>query len=183
MTTSAPIRRAAPDDARALAALGAETFVATFGHLYTEADLRAFLAKSHSVTLYECLLADPAYAIWLAEEGGVAVGYAVAGPCTLPVPGLAEGAAPHAGELARLYLRSSHQGRGLGRELLAVALDWLEGRYGAIYLSVYAHNVGAQRLYARHGFTKLCEYEYMVGEHADPEWIMQRVSRGAAGGT
>ena len=29
-------------DAPALAALGAETFIAAFGHLYTEADLTAF---------------------------------------------------------------------------------------------------------------------------------------------
>ena len=79
---SATIRRAAPADAAALAELGAATFVETFGHLYTPEDLQAFLDESHGVEAYAKTLADPRYALWIAEDdAGRAIGYAQAGPC------------------------------------------------------------------------------------------------------
>ncbi|MEQ8751584.1 MAG: GNAT family N-acetyltransferase, partial [Amphiplicatus sp.] len=115
-------------------------------------------------------LNDAAWAIWIAEQDGVPFGYSVAGPCTLPVPDMPESA----GELSRLYLLKQSQGSGEGGRLLKVTLDWLEERFKHVYLSVYSENYGAQRLYARHGFEKICDYFYMVGEHADPEWIMER---------
>ena len=42
------LRPATLADAPALAALGAETFIAAFGHLYTPEDLAAFLAQVHA---------------------------------------------------------------------------------------------------------------------------------------
>lgn len=165
------IRRATPADAPALSAVGRETFADTFGHLYRAEDLAAFLDKSHSVAVYERLLADPSYGLWLAEGcEGLTPGYCVAGPCALPVPDMP----PGSGELARLYLRKSAQGSGLGSRLLEEALDWLDAHFEHVYLSVYSENFGAQRLYARYGFVKVWDYFYMVGDHADPEWIMHR---------
>lgn len=164
------IRRARAAEAKIVSALGTTTFVETFGHLYKEEDLSAFLEKSHSERAYEALLNDSACAVWIAEQDGAPAGYAVAGPCTLPVPDMPA----RAGELGRLYLLKDSQGSGLGGRMLAIALDWLEAHFEHVYLSVYAENYGAHRLYARHGFEKVCDYFYMVGEHADPEWIMER---------
>lgn len=164
------IRRARSDEAETLAALGAATFTATFGHLYSRQNLEKFLAKNHSPAAYRAALADPQSAVWLAEDGaGRALGYAVAGPCTLPVPEMPA----RSGELARLYLVKDAQGAGLGALMLAEALSFLRDRFDRIYLSVYRDNIPAQRLYARHGFVKIHDYFYMVGDHADPEWIME----------
>jgi ribosomal protein S18 acetylase RimI-like enzyme len=165
----AAIRSARDSDAETLSALGGGTFTQTFGHMYRPEDLAAFLAKSHSRDAYARLLADPGYALWIAEEEGAPAGYCVAGPCSLPVPDMPE----NAGELARLYLYRDYHSAGLGGRMLALALDWLRARFEHVYLSVYAENFGAQRLYARHGFEKVCDYFYMVGEQADPEWIMK----------
>ena len=169
---TATIRRASAYDADALAALGADTFTATFGHLYSRANLEKFLAKNHAPAAYRDLLADAGTAVWIAEDGDEKVGYAVAGPCTLPVPDMP----PNSGELARLYLLRRAQGTGLGSRLLETALDFLRNRYSCVYLSVYRDNFTAQRLYERVGFKKVHEYFYMVGDHADPEFIM-RLSR------
>ncbi len=167
---TAAIRVAFEEDAAALAAIGAETFVATFGDLYPAADLHDFLEKNHSVDLYCKLLANPEYALWLAEAGGgEPVGYAVAGPCSLPVPDLPE----NSGELMRLYLKKGAQGGGLGARMLETALEFLRDRFEHIYLGVYKENLTAQRLYERYGFVKVHDYIYMVGGHADPEWIME----------
>lgn len=167
---TADIRLARPADAGTLAELGAATFVETFGHLYKEQDLQAFLDESHSAEAYEDLLADDAWRIWIAESApGEAVGFAVAGPCGLPVPDMPE----NSGELSRLYILKSHQGGGLGTRMLEPMLKYLRARFEHIYLSVYSENYGAQKLYQRYGFEKIADYFFMVGDHADPEWIMQ----------
>ncbi len=164
------IRKARGDDVQALSALGAKTFTATFGHLYARENLEKFLRKGHAVDVYCKLLGDPASGVWIAEgENGAALGYAVAGPSTLPVPDKP----PNSGELARLYLMKEAQGAGFGARLLDVSLEFLRARFAHIYLSVYRDNHIAQRLYERYGFVKIHDYFYMVGDHADPEWIME----------
>ncbi|MEK7264884.1 MAG: GNAT family N-acetyltransferase [Pseudomonadota bacterium] len=167
---NAEIRLALEEDAQTLALLGAETFIATFGHLYGEKDLNYFLEKNHTAGAYAALLRDPEYGLWLAvSPSGEAIGYAVAGPCSLPVPDCPA----NAGELSRLYLKKGVQGGGIGAKLLEAALDFLRDRFDHIYLSVYAENAVAQRLYHRFGFVKIHDYFYMVGDHSDPEWIME----------
>lgn len=169
---SATIRRAAPADAAVLAELGAATFVETFGHLYTPEDLRAFLEESHSVAAYAKVLADPTYALWLAEDGaGRAIGYAQAGPCGLPH----DDVRPEDGELKRLYVRAGTQNAGTGRALMDAAMAWLL-RDGprTLWISVWSENFGAQRFYARYGFAFAGEYAFIVGEQRDREFMYRR---------
>lgn len=157
--------------ADALAALGAATFIEAFGHLYRPEDLNAFLKDSHSPDRYRRLIADPEARIWIAKDADGGFGaYAAAGPCTLPV----ENMPPRSGELSRLYALKAHQGAGLGGRMLDLALDWLERRFDHVFLSVYSENDGAMRLYRRNGFEKVGAYSFMVGDHADPEFIMRR---------
>lgn len=172
MTTA--IRRAVPADAAVLAELGAQTFIETFGQLYQPADLQAFLDESHCERAYARTLADPAYALWIAERDGVAIGYAQAGPCGLPHPDVQ----PGDGELKRLYLRATEQNGGVGGRLFAEALRWLE-RDGprTLWISVWSENFGAQRFYARHGFEFVAEYEFQVGNQRDREFMFRRPAR------
>ncbi len=170
------IRRANSADAGALARIGAETFTLTFGHLYRPEDLAAFLAESHSEAAYSALLADPRYGVWLLEDGagsdGTRVaGFAVAGPCSLPHPDVAA----TDGELKRLYLLPDVQNGGWGGRLFDEAIGWLqrEGRR-RIWISVWSENFGAQRFYGRHGFAKVAEYEFPVGEQRDIEFMYRR---------
>ncbi|MEL7202230.1 MAG: GNAT family N-acetyltransferase, partial [Pseudomonadota bacterium] len=64
-------------------------------------------------------------------------------------------------------------GQGLGDQLLTQCMTWLKAHFDHIFLSVYAENIRAQKLYTRFGFKKVHDYHYMVGNHADPEWIMR----------
>ena len=165
-----PVRRARKDEAETLAFLGAETFRSTFGHIYDAENLARFLTERHSTGAYEKLLASPNHALWFAEtDMGEPVGYALAGPCGLPVPDRPDSA----GEVQRIYLLANARGLGLGKALLDAAVEWLRARYEHVYLSVYAQNPRAQKFYADAGFVKIHDYHFMVGEHADPEWIME----------
>jgi GNAT superfamily N-acetyltransferase len=168
---SPAIRRAGPDDAEALAAIGRVTFADAFAHLYPADDLEAFLAEAHSVERARADLADPAKAAWLVEACGEVGGYALAGPCNLPHREVTA----TCGELDRIYILAGHQGGGLGSRLLAEALAWLE-KDGPrrIWIGVWSQNLGAQRLYARHGFEQVGTYEFPVGRTRDHEFILRR---------
>ena len=168
---SASVRRASPADAAVLAALGRDTFIESFGHLYTPADLQAFLDESHSAGAYARALAKPDCALWLAELDGRAIGYAQAGPCGLPHADVR----PDDGELKRLYVRADAQNSGSGRALMDAAMAWLL-RDGprTLWISVWSENPGAQRFYGRYGFTFAGEYEFIVGAQRDREFIYRR---------
>ncbi len=169
--TDRVIRRARPHDAEVLSALGAETFSATFAHLYPPSDLETFLAEAYSVERTRAHLLDPGSATWLLEAEGKAVGYALAGPCGLPHPEVTA----DCGELKRLYLLPDWQGGGRGSRLLDTALDWLTaGKTGDLWIGVWSQNLGAQRLYERMGFEKAGEYHFKVGETRDHEFILRR---------
>lgn len=150
--------------------LGRETFAETFGHLYPAADLVAFLAEAHAPGLYAGWAFDPAFGLWVGESEGALVGYALAGPCHLPHPDVTAAC----GELWRLYVRAEAQGAGLGVRLLERALDWLERPGRRLWVGVWSENLGAQRLYARYGFSKVGDYDFSVGDIRDHEFILAR---------
>ena len=164
------LRRATPADADRLARLGRDTFTETFGSLYPPADLAAFLDDSHPPASYAAWAVDPAYRLWIAERGDEPLGYALAGPCSLPHPDVT----PDCGELKRVYVRSHAQGLQLGSRLLTTVFEWLERPGRALWIGVWSENHGAQRLYGRYGFEKVGEYEFPVGETRDQEFILRR---------
>jgi GNAT superfamily N-acetyltransferase len=171
------IRPGRIEDAEALAALGRETFVDTFvdgfGIPYPAGDLRAYLERTFSVATTREALLDATQAWWVAERerDGTVVGFANAGPNSLPHP---EGRATHA-ELRRLYIAKRAQGTGLGTRLLEKALAWMEAHTdGPLWIGVWSGNVKAQKLYAAYGFAKAGEYKYPVGTWLDDEFILRR---------
>ncbi|MBW8813214.1 MAG: GNAT family N-acetyltransferase [Caulobacterales bacterium] len=167
------IRRAGPADAPVLAALAERTFVDTFAHLYHPDDLAAYLVEAYSVEGTAADLADPDKALWLVEQDGEAIGYALAGPCGLPHADVT----PACGELKRIYFRKDRQGGGLGKLLFGEVMGWLQSKGPRdVWIGVWSENHGAQRFYARHGFEKAGEYGFRVGRTVDREFILRRTA-------
>jgi len=161
-------RLASPDDAALIERLFRESFVETFGHLYAPEDLQAFLAGA-SVAAWREELADPAMRVRIAEDEGVAAGFARIGSGSLPVE-----KPPGAVELRQLYVLRPWHGTGVGRALM----DWALGQARAqgaeqMFLSVFVDNHRARRFYARYGFEQVGTYDFMVGSHADLDLIMR----------
>jgi len=163
-------RDANVDDAAALAEIARETFLATFGHLYTIADRNAYLATTFAPDIQSAEIADPDTRHRLALNGEDLIGFAKLGAFKLPL----DPPEAHVRELHRLYVVEAAKGAGV-----AVALmDWAKAmarreRAEALYLGVYQGNERAQRFYARHGFEIVGEYEFVVGAARDPEYIMR----------
>lgn len=155
-------------DAALMARLGAATFIETFGHLYSPANLAAFLVN-HEPDKWQAELADPALAVRIVEDGDVAAGYCKVGPPSLPF----EVTAPTL-ELRQLYVLKPWHGSGIAAALMEWALAQARLR-GAeqMFLSVFTDNHRARRFYARYGFEEVGSYHFMVGTHADDDLILR----------
>jgi ribosomal protein S18 acetylase RimI-like enzyme len=162
------LRDAVPADAPAVAALARQTFSETFGHLYRPEDLAAFL-ENHTPERWAAELADPAYAVRVAQAGGELVAYAKLGPPSLPF----EPRGPSI-ELRQFYVLAPFHGTGLARELMTWILERARaGGAADLYLSVFVDNTRAQAFYARYGFERIGRYDFVVGSHVDEDHVMR----------
>ncbi|MFL5950400.1 MAG: GNAT family N-acetyltransferase [Gaiellaceae bacterium] len=84
-------------------------------------------------------------ALWVAVDGDDVVG-------SVALRDLGGGVV----ELKRMYLRPAQRGRGLGRELLALAIGWAcSNGMTSVRLDTSERMVAAQRLYEAHGFERV----------------------------
>lgn len=164
------VRDANNNDIDALSALGAETFADTFAEQYSEHDLNQFLVAAHAPEAYAELISDPRFSVLIADcDSEPAVAYAVVGRCDLPISDMPA----NSGQILRIYVRRRWQSAGFGSQLLRAAINRLMESFDRVYLGVYSEHPAAQRFYQRHGFVKVGDYTFMVGDHADAEWIME----------
>lgn len=161
-------RNAGPDDAAALAELGASSFTETFGHLYSPENLAAFLV-SHSETAWRAELENAAYVVRIGEAEGKAVAYAKLGP-----PGLPFVPKGRSVELKQFYILKPWHGSGASRALMEWVLAEARRRGDDLYLSVFTDNHRARRFYDRYGFEPVGTYDFMVGTHADEDIVMRK---------
>lgn len=168
------LRAATPDDIPALAALGRDSFVAKFGHLYTRENLGRFLEETFGEAAIASELADDErrYRLAIAEDG------ALAGYCKIAFrtgfPEHARGARTM--ELKQLYADPARVGQGIGAALMAWAMaEFRACGADEVHLSVYAENFGAHKFYRRHGFDKVADIAFWVGDHRDDEFLFARM--------
>lgn len=164
-------RPATIDDAHALAQLGAQTFIAAFGHLYRPKDLHAFISQVHAPAAVAQEIAGDSCRHQLAELDGELVAY-----CKLRHPShyVSYSSARNPIELGQLYALPHHTGTGIGAKLMDWTLEQARGGgHDAILLSVYSENFGAQRFYQRYGFGKIADITFQVGDHYDPEFLYE----------
>ncbi len=157
-------------DAAGLAEIGRDTFVETFGNLYPPGDLRKYLDDTYSISRMEADLKDPDVEVRIAFSGRKMAAYCKIGPCKLPFDVGPEPAL----ELHRVYVYQAGQGVGVGRILLAWAIERSRQR-GAknLFLGVWESNERAIALYESRGFEKVGGYKFKVGDTLDDEFIMR----------
>ncbi|MBS0479230.1 MAG: GNAT family N-acetyltransferase [Proteobacteria bacterium] len=161
-------RDATPADGDELARVARRVFTETFGALYRQEDLKAYLESAYGENGLIGVLRDANYSVRLAIEADAIVGYCTIGPVAFP------GDWPGAIELHNLYVLGPWQGEGIAPRLM----DWAIGRARErdareIVLSVYVDNHRAKRFYQRYGFEEFGKYTFMVGSHADDDRLMR----------
>ena len=162
------LREAGPEDAEALALIGAATFLETFAGILEADAILGHCAKNHSAEAYRAYFAAGARA-WLAEmtTGGAPVGFALVG-----VPDL-DAALPGDIELKRIYSLSRFHGSGMGKALMDVALDAAQG-HQRLLLGVYGNNHRAIAFYRKQGFADIGTRQFNVGGHLYDDLVLAR---------
>lgn len=160
------------DEAAALATLGRDTFVETFGHLYRPEDLSAFLETHYTEAVVAAQLASDRLVFQVAQEAGRLVGYCKLG---LDVSLDYDPGAKRVIELKQLYVLATHHGAGVGQALM----DWtltesLARQAEEVILSVWAGNDRGHAFYRRNGFRWIADTYFMVGTHRDEEYLFMR---------
>jgi ribosomal protein S18 acetylase RimI-like enzyme len=167
------IRPAGRADLAALSALARQTYADAFGRSFSAADLAAHLERHLADGCFRQALEEDVFLLAATEER--LIGFVQFGELRIAVPA----PVPQAQELRRIYVQADRQGKGIGRQLLAAALEHprLEAA-PAIYLDVWEQNRGARRLYERHGFEVVGAHELATasGTAPDQDLIMVRLA-------
>lgn len=142
------IGAAAKDDIPDILA-SADALVATDAGVHDAAATNLGWAQKTGIAYCTSLLADDDNLVLLARDGGELVGHLVG---RLRGPGSVHPI--RVADLESIHVYPAHRGQGVGEQLMAAFLAWAAGK-GAQRATVtaYAANDGAQRFYARHGFT------------------------------
>jgi ribosomal protein S18 acetylase RimI-like enzyme len=168
-------RAARPDEAGALAELARDTFVETFGSLYSAEDLDAFLSAYKTPVWMARALADADKRIHVAVEDDRLIGYCIVAFTSSLDYDLA---GKKVVELSQLYLPNAYQGKGIAKALMDWALEQARDADEMI-LSVWSGNERAQRFYQKYGFAWIADTVFMVGAHRDEEFLYRKQMRSA----
>jgi len=115
-------------------------------HLFTDRPSPADEVAWFSAAYRRVLEGDAVFSV--SEEGGRVVGNCMIA-CASPS---ARSETGHVGVLG-ILVHHDHRGKGVGRALLAHALDACRGRFEVVRLSVWVGNDRAKHLYEQFGFT------------------------------
>jgi ribosomal protein S18 acetylase RimI-like enzyme len=166
------LRRAAPEDAAAVAMVAAASFLDAFYDDLEGADMVAYSATANAPEKFARWIADPSSIVTLAEFAATRspIGYSVLIPPDLPI---ATGKSDI--ELKRIYTLSRFQGSGLGNALMDTALNDARamGR-SRLLLGVYGKNLRARAFYERHCFTPIGERSFPVGAAVHQDVVYAR---------
>ena len=76
-------------------------------------------------------------------------------------------------ELQRIYLRSNFQHKGLGNVLFDYAEKIArDEKKDYMWLGVYEKNINAQHFYKRHGFKRVGQHVFQVGDDPQIDWLL-----------
>ena len=137
------VRRATPDDARAVAEVHVETWRATYVGVMPQAVLDGLDVEERERAWRERTSSEES-ATFVGEREGRVVGFVSVGPCRE-----AEGT----GEVYAIYVLPAAWGTGAGLALMHAGVAWLAERWTEAVLWVAAQNPRARRFYQRYGWT------------------------------
>lgn len=174
-TTHSPIRIrfADADDAELLTQLGRETFHDAFS-VYPQmpqADLANYIKNEFTVANLAAQLADEQAFFLLAEQDGVAIGYAKM-EANKSLPGV------HLNnpiKLRRLYCRQQFLGLGVGASLMErCVIEASNRQHDGIYLTVWEHNQQAQNFYRKWSYEACATIDIVLGKANLRDLVMQK---------
>jgi diamine N-acetyltransferase len=171
------IRKLNQADAAKLAQLARVTYVAAFGHTFSEDDLSAYISKRLSDQAILTALDEDVF-LGAVREGEL-VGFVQFGVVRLDSVNHTQSDQ----ELRRLYVLADFQRKGVGSSLMKAALQHHRlSEASHVYLDVWERNASAIALYKRFGFDVIGHKRFVLpsGAVGDADLIMVRRSKSSA---
>lgn len=165
------IRLATRADLPALTELAARTFYDAFMATNTPENMEAYMSAAFTVQQFTDEWEDALATFYLAELDEQLVGYA---KLFRPDPPdcVAE---RNAIELSRLYLEQHCHGKGVAAALMEHCFNAARReKFKAMFLGVWEHNPRAQAFYRKHGFERVGEHVFPMGDDPQIDWWMMR---------
>lgn len=165
------IRRAILEDAPALSSLAARLFYETYVGQNRAEDMEAYISGHFSPAKQAEELADPAFLALLVTVEEDLAGYACLR--TGPAP---EGVPPGTPmEVARFYVDSRWQGRGLAPRLMDACVSEAQSSgCDVLWLGVWKENARAIRFYEKQGFRVAGTLLFQLGGDLQEDHLMVR---------
>jgi len=159
------------DDAAALADIAATVFPLGCPPGTAAADLNAYIDAELTSARFRQHLADPSRLVLTAREAGSMVGYLMLSQSEAPA--MVGSTRPI--ELQRLYVLPAFHGTGVAGALVAQALTVAKTmERDTLWLSVSQLNPRGLAFYAKQGFRKVGEQQFLVGQDPQDDDILAR---------
>jgi diamine N-acetyltransferase len=169
------IRKAAAQDAAALADLAAATFPLACPPGSSPEDIRLHLKRTLSEERFAEYLADGKIAILVLDEDGRLDGYTLLVDRQSTDPDVLRALGDRRSvELSKCYVHPDHHGRGAASTLMRASLDWAADQGAAsVWLGVNDQNGKAIRFYEKSGFTRVGTKSFTLGDSVESDFILE----------
>ena len=168
---SISIREANIDDADDLAFVGSSSFREAYQDHSDAADLESHIDEYFSAAAVRNEFAQDQSKYLLASVDGETAGLAKIRKAACPVPG----GDANAIELQQLYVLTTMQRHGLGRQLIENVLGHArQSSAQGVWLSAWEFADWATRFYTRNGFSAIGKVEFKLGSTAYTDLLMWR---------
>lgn len=149
-------RAATGTDASSLAALSIEVWVGTYLKQGVSGSFADYVLEEFTPAKMAALINDPAQRMIVAEAAGGIVGFIrLSAGATAPIGGCSDT------EIATLYVQPRHQGKGIGKQLLARGCAQVGE---SPWLTTNAENDNAIAFYLNEGFQQVGETHFRIGD-------------------
>lgn len=170
-TMNLTLRYATQADAELIADVSRQTFYDTFAADNTEADMQKFLNEQFTKGRLMLEVGAPENIFLLAYIGDAVAGYLKLRDAK--VPDLLRGSS--ALEIARIYVVKEFLSRKVGAALMRASIDIaLEKQKQVLWLGVWERNQRAIDFYTRWGFQKFAEWDFLLGDDLQRDWLMKK---------
>ena len=146
------------------------TFIEAFGRFNRESDMAIYLDQKFTPDAFTREFQTEGSYFYLARWENQVIGYLKLNIDQAQNEPLGSAAL----EIERIYIDGSHQGKGLGQQLLDFAVvqahKWQKS---LIWLGVWDQNPGAIRFYERNGFIPFGSHEFMLGTDRQTDLLMK----------
>ncbi|HWI89662.1 MAG TPA: GNAT family N-acetyltransferase [Flavisolibacter sp.] len=165
------IREANVADAKLIADISHQTFYDTFAAYNSNEDMEKFLNQQFTKGKLILEVGAKGNIFLLAYDKDVVAGYVKLRDERIP-PGMGNVTAL---EVARLYAMTHQIGKGVGSLLMQSSIDIARQKNKEwLWLGVWEKNQRAIDFYAKWGFEKFEETDFLLGDDMQRDWLMKR---------